>query len=415
MSATTKNQLQDTAGDFVYDSAGNLTQAGAGGPSYVYDAENHLTSAGGVTYTYDGDGNRVMKSNGTIYWYGANSASLMETDLSGNTLRWYYFFDGQRVARQLTTNEIGFYMTDHLGNVRYLGGSATGYNIEYYPFGGVILNSDTGDDRYQFTGKERDSESGLDNFGARYFGSSLGRFMRPDPQNAGASPEEPQSWNAYAYAGNNPLNNTDPDGLNYLVCDNDGKNCADLTDKQYDQFRQDNPNLRVTPSGDIYTINQNGTETKTGSETYYNEKDADAAAHIAGSQLLINEFVKQVAINVAIGAIGRGIGLGIEAIQASRAANAAAEAAEAANLAAKAAQTVGNQGAVASSQAAAVAAGEEFVGPGAQTIVDRTTGQVAGKISADGSRVYRITSINKAQPYVNLENKVTGGNLHVRF
>jgi RHS repeat-associated protein len=87
------------------------------------------------------------------------------------------------------------------------------------------------------TGKERDSESGLDNFGARYDSSSLGRFMRPDPQNAGASPEEPQSWNAYAYAGNNPLNNTDPDGLNYLVCDNGGKNCADLSDKQYDQFR----------------------------------------------------------------------------------------------------------------------------------------------------------------------------------
>jgi hypothetical protein len=48
----------------------------------------------------------------------------------------------------------------------------------------------------------------------------------------------------------------------------------------YEQFRQDNPNLRVTPSGDIYTINQNGTETKTGSETYYNEKDKQAAGQI---------------------------------------------------------------------------------------------------------------------------------------
>ena len=34
--------------------------------------------------------------------------------------------------------------------------------------------------RYKFTGKERDSESGLDNFGARYFGSSMGRFVTPD-------------------------------------------------------------------------------------------------------------------------------------------------------------------------------------------------------------------------------------------
>jgi RHS repeat-associated protein len=283
MSPTTKNQLQDTNSDFVYDSAGNLTQPGPSGGTYVFDAENHLTSAGGVTYTYDGDGNRVMKSNGTIYWYGANSASLVETDLTGDILRWYYFFNGQRVARQLYTNEVGFYMTDHLGNVRYLGGSANGYSIDYYPFGGIIVNSDIGDDRYQFTGKERDSESGLDNFGARYDSSSLGRFMSPDPLSRAGLPldtHDPQSWNAYAYVRNNPLNLTDPDGTNYLVCEQDGKNCADLTDKQYEQFRQDNPNLRVTPSGDIYTINQNGTETKTGSETYYNEKDKQAAGQI---------------------------------------------------------------------------------------------------------------------------------------
>jgi RHS repeat-associated protein len=213
MSPTIKNQLQDMNNDYVYDAAGNLTQPGPIGGPYVYDAENHLTSAAGVTYTYDGDGNRVMKSNGTIYWYGANSASLMETDLSGNVQRWYYFFDGQRVARQLSTNETGFYMTDHLGSVRYLGGSATGYKLDYYPYGGVITDSDTGDDRYQFTGKERDSESGLDNFGARYYSSNLGRFMSPDPDNTGATLQSPQSWNAYSYVLNNPLNAIDATGL----------------------------------------------------------------------------------------------------------------------------------------------------------------------------------------------------------
>jgi RHS repeat-associated protein len=226
MLPTTKNQLQDTNNDYVYDSAGNLTQPGPIGGPYVYDAENHLTSAGGVTYTYDGDGNRVMKSNGTIYWYGSNSASLMETDLSGNVQHWYYFFDGQLLARQLTTNEVGFYMTDHLGSVRYLGGSSTGYSMDYYPFGGIILNSDTGDDRYQFTGKERDAESGLDNFGARFDSSSMGRFMSPD-SGTDQHPEAPQSWNLYAYALNNPLNLVDPTGeyvcgggITQTMCDN---------------------------------------------------------------------------------------------------------------------------------------------------------------------------------------------------
>ncbi|MGB8661128.1 MAG: RHS repeat-associated core domain-containing protein [Candidatus Acidiferrum sp.] len=245
MSPTTKNQLEDTNGDYVYDAAGNLTQPGPIGGPYVYDAENHLTSADGVTYTYDGDGNRVMKSNGTIYWYGANSASLEESDLSGNLQRWYYFFNGQRVGRGLTTNEVGFYMTDALGSVRYLGGSATGYRFDYFPFGAPILDSDTGDDRYQFTGKERDSESGLDDFDARYYSSSMGRFMSPDDPDEDQHPANPQSWNLYTYVRNNPLNNTDPTGKACVSTDNNktfhddnsgGQSCADAAQPEKEKF-----------------------------------------------------------------------------------------------------------------------------------------------------------------------------------
>jgi RHS repeat-associated protein len=65
----------------------------------------------------------------------------------------------------------------------------------------------------KFTGQERDSESNLDYFHARYFGGALGRFLSPDPGNAGADPMNPQSWNAYAYVGNNPLGYTDPRGM----------------------------------------------------------------------------------------------------------------------------------------------------------------------------------------------------------
>jgi len=72
------------------------------------------------------------------------------------------------------------------------------------------------DSPLHFTGKERDSESGLDYFGARYDASSMGRFMSPDPANIAGDLDEsgdPQSWNAYSYVANNPLNATDPDGL----------------------------------------------------------------------------------------------------------------------------------------------------------------------------------------------------------
>src|SRR6266567_3800545 len=86
---------------------------------------------------------------------------------------------------------------------------------------------------YKFTGKERDSESGLDNFMKRYHASSLGRFMTPDPlviQRLPANPflahlSNPQAWNKYAYVMNNPLSLTDPTGLDfYLTCS--GKDSA---------------------------------------------------------------------------------------------------------------------------------------------------------------------------------------------
>jgi RHS repeat-associated protein len=83
---------------------------------------------------------------------------------------------------------------------------------------------------YKFTGKERDSESGLDNFGARYNSSSMGRFMSPDPANIGVNRLSPQSWNAYSYSLNNPLNLTDPTGM--YVCE-DSWNCDSANDRAF--------------------------------------------------------------------------------------------------------------------------------------------------------------------------------------
>jgi RHS repeat-associated protein len=76
------------------------------------------------------------------------------------------------------------------------------------------------------TGKERDAESGLDYFGARYNSSSMGRFMSPDP--LGGDLTNPQSLNKYAYVLNNPLTNTDPTGL--YTC-TDSKDCSSKKDQ----------------------------------------------------------------------------------------------------------------------------------------------------------------------------------------
>ena len=61
-------------------------------------------------------------------------------------------------------------------------------------------------------GKERDTESGNDYFGARYYASSMGRWMSPDKPFADQHPGNPQSWNLYSYVRNNPLSSIDTDG-----------------------------------------------------------------------------------------------------------------------------------------------------------------------------------------------------------
>ena len=69
--------------------------------------------------------------------------------------------------------------------------------------------------RSRYTGKERDAESGNDYFGARYYSSSMGRFMSPDRTPFGIAPGDPQSWNLYSYARNKPTTAIDVGGSWY--------------------------------------------------------------------------------------------------------------------------------------------------------------------------------------------------------
>ncbi len=70
--------------------------------------------------------------------------------------------------------------------------------------------------RSRCSAKERDDESGLDYFLARYYSARLGRFTTVDPGNAGSLLDDPQTWNGYVYVNNNPLGRIDPDGRQAL-------------------------------------------------------------------------------------------------------------------------------------------------------------------------------------------------------
>jgi RHS repeat-associated protein len=84
-------------------------------------------------------------------------------------------------------------------------------DCDYFPYGGSGC-SPSSINNYLFTGKERDSESGLDNFGARYDSSQYGRFMSPDDPFSDQEAEDPQTWNLYSFVLNNPLKFVDANG-----------------------------------------------------------------------------------------------------------------------------------------------------------------------------------------------------------
>jgi len=199
---------------YFYDAAGNLT-ADAQGHTFAYDAEGRQVSYDGglASYSYDGAGQRVKKVAGavtTIFVYNATGQMVAEYDNSNLP----------PVSPGTT-----YISTDTLGSPRLLttGQGAVKAHHDYAPFGEELtpqLGGRSSQQQYvvddmsqKFTGQERDSETGLDYFHARYYASSQGRFTSGDPLLASGEVSNPQTWNRYAYVMNNPVNFTDPSGL----------------------------------------------------------------------------------------------------------------------------------------------------------------------------------------------------------
>jgi len=187
--------------------------------SYAWNAESETKTAQGVTYTYDGLGNRVEKSNGTLYWYGPGGEVLDETSLTGSLTNEYVFFAGKRVARRDASGNIYYYAEDFIGSSRVITQSngTLCSDADFLPFGQEVDFTSACGQNYKFEGKERDIETGNDNFGARYYRSALGRWMSPD-WSAIPAPvpyanlTNPQTLNLYAMTSDNPETFADLDG-----------------------------------------------------------------------------------------------------------------------------------------------------------------------------------------------------------
>ena len=209
---------------FQYDKTGNVIQdidrVTGLQRSFTFNAENkqvHVKDANNApvgTYYYDGNGNRVKKSTST-------ETTVFVYDAVGKMVAEY--------STKLSQNPTISYLTaDHLGTPRVI--TDKNGNIisrrDFMPFGEDLyagVGSRTGDTgqkysssldeiRQKFTGYQKDKETNLDFAEARYYNNQFGRFTAVDPLLASGKVANPQTYNRYVYALNNPLRFVDRDG-----------------------------------------------------------------------------------------------------------------------------------------------------------------------------------------------------------
>lgn len=257
----TNNQMTTSSyapGGINYDASGNVANDGRN--QYWFSAEGqvcavkNLTSGSVTQYVYDAEGARVAegtlsaaysqpKVTCTPYSQETNpnqgpvfslakrflvdvtGEQVTELNESPSSETWTHssIFVAGRLTATYNTSGIHFALADPLGSKRVQVNNQGVVENSWtsIPFGNDINNpvsySTPDATEHHFTGKERDAESGNDYFGARYYASSMGRFLSPD-WSAKYEPipyallGDPQTLNLYAYVRNNPLSKNDPDG-----------------------------------------------------------------------------------------------------------------------------------------------------------------------------------------------------------
>jgi len=203
----------------VYDANGNTTSDGL---SNIYDFENHMVQRGGVSIVYDGDGNRVSETAAgvTTNYLVADSnpsgyAQVLEELQSGAVTRSYTYGLDLISERQTIggTGVTSFYGHDGQGSVRFLMDS-TGKVTDTYTFdafGLLVASTGSTPNVYLFAGQQFDPALGVYYNRARYLDVRTGRFFTQDTKAGELA--DPPTLHRYLYARANPVNRSDPGGL----------------------------------------------------------------------------------------------------------------------------------------------------------------------------------------------------------
>ncbi len=194
---------------YTYDENGNRT--GGDGRSYSYDELGRMTRASGTAYSYDGLGDLVQVGDTRLL--GLDGQVLMDAAAEGGSKSKYYYFGGLRIARKNQAGATRYYLNDRLGSAVGLStpvGDTDGQAV-YRPYGQRVKQTGIAD-AFGLAG-ERLDPSGLYDMGARKLDPSSATWTSPDPSGLSVDPSRPQTLNRYAYAGNDPVNATDPSGF----------------------------------------------------------------------------------------------------------------------------------------------------------------------------------------------------------
>jgi RHS repeat-associated protein len=227
--------LNDGQNQYLYDAEGRIC-AVASTPmpgmtamtGYLYDAAGTRVAKGSIsTWSCDPAANGFQTTNDYILGLSGEQLTEMGVDTragsNASTLAWQHtnVWAGGKLLATYDADGLHFYLNDPLGTRRvqtdYAG--VIEQSCVSLPYGDGLncTGSTIAPTEHHFTGKERDAESGNDYFGARYYASSMGRWLSPD-WSAKAEPvpyaklDDPQTLNLYSYVRNNPMIRFDPDG-----------------------------------------------------------------------------------------------------------------------------------------------------------------------------------------------------------
>ena len=235
VSVTTNGVVSES---YAYDANGNRLggecdaqdrQLAFGGATYAYDLNGSMTNRNGVALTWNLFG-RLMSVGDVSYWRDEQQRKCYKEVDVKPVKDWCWSGSRLVAERDYTTGEISVFVyagatapaymirggvtyriiTDNQGSVRLVVNAATGevrQRLDYDSFGRVLCDTNPGFQPFGFQGGLYDPDTGLVEFGCRWYDAETGRWISKDPILLDGG------WNVYAFCGNDPVNRTDPSGL----------------------------------------------------------------------------------------------------------------------------------------------------------------------------------------------------------